>query len=255
MAEISHPASDPPALTALRALVARGAAGELAKDRFVPLHPAVASLLGVAGLQRGTTVLVEEAAYPGATSLALTLLTEATSQGMWCAVLGLPELGLAAAAELGICLDRLVIVPGVPGREAMFLTTLLEACDIVCAVLAQPLSGLDARRLVARVRERRGVLVVVPAPQLRRVVRRRLWPELSDLTMTVMHARFVGLEEGEGRIGARLVEVALRRRRAPEERRGRLWLPARGGGVTLADGADALEADVPVGMSRVALGR
>ena len=42
----------------------------------------------------------------GATSILLALLAGASAAGSWCAVVGMPSLGLVAAAELGIALDR-----------------------------------------------------------------------------------------------------------------------------------------------------
>ena len=49
-----------------------------------------------------------------ATSLALALAVEATAAGAWLAVVDVPWLGVEAAAELGVPLERLVRVdPGV----------------------------------------------------------------------------------------------------------------------------------------------
>jgi hypothetical protein len=256
----AHPLPAEGRATQLRALVSSSAVGELARERFVPLAPSIAALLATPGLRRGSTVVLEGGATSGSTSLALALLAEATASGRWCALFGAlaprPDadgpsarggetrggearatVGLAAAAELGVRLERLVVVPAVPGREAMFLATLLEACDIVLAALSRPLSALDARRLAARARERHSVLVVFAAPALTPVPVRRLWPETGDLTLPVTGGRVVGLGEGEGRISARLLEItASGRREMSGGRHLGLWLPARDGTLR-TDGA------------------
>ena len=54
----------------------------------------------------------------GATSLLLALLAERLASGAWAGVIGRPELGLVAAAEAGVALERLALVPypgGGPG--------------------------------------------------------------------------------------------------------------------------------------------
>ena len=59
------------------------------------------------GLRPGSMVSITGI---GATSLALGLIAEA-SKTSWTACVGMPELGLAAGEELGVDLDRLVVVP------------------------------------------------------------------------------------------------------------------------------------------------
>jgi hypothetical protein len=58
-----------------------------------------------AGLRRGSTVGVH-----GSVSL-LALLSAATSEGSWAAVVGMPEMGLVAAAEMGVAVQRLGHIP------------------------------------------------------------------------------------------------------------------------------------------------
>ena len=72
-------------------------------------------------LRRGSTVAVGSARRrpcdgSGATSLLFALLAEASAAGSWCAVVGLPRLGLVAAAEAGVAVDRLALVPH-PGPD------------------------------------------------------------------------------------------------------------------------------------------
>lgn len=110
----------------------------------------------------------------GSTSLALSVLSAASAQGSWSAAVGFPSLGLAAAAELGVALERFPLVPSV-GRWAWVVATLLEGVDVV---LGRPPAGgvraADARRLIARARERGSVLVVAGS-----------WPEPADVRLAV----------------------------------------------------------------------
>ena len=73
---------------------------------LLPLDPAFASLLPEGGLQTGTTYTVSPSP-----SLVLALLSTASQKGHWCAVIGMPTLGVEAAAAFGIDLSRLILVP------------------------------------------------------------------------------------------------------------------------------------------------
>ena len=74
----------------------------LAGERLLPLVPALAATFPAAGLRRGATVVVDAGAdAQGAVSLALALAAGASAAGSWCAVVGVPDLGPVAAAELG----------------------------------------------------------------------------------------------------------------------------------------------------------
>ena len=101
----------------------------------------------------------------GTTSLALALAAGASQAGSWVAAVGLGSLGLVAAAELGVALDRLVLVDD-PGRDragwASVVAALVDGFDVVLVAAGSAGSRpADARRLVARVRERGAVLVAV----------------------------------------------------------------------------------------------
>src|SRR6266540_2908005 len=74
-----------------------------------------------------------------------------------------------------------------------------------------------ARRLAARARERRSVLLLVGAG----------WPIPPDLRLAVTASQWEGLGQGDGRLEARKVEVAAAGRGAAvRERRAKLWLPS-----------------------------
>jgi hypothetical protein len=200
----------------------------MAGERLVPVLAPLAPLFPAGGLRRGSVVTVG-----GSTSLAVSLLAAASAQGSWCAAMGLPALGLAAAAELGVALERFPLVP-VPRREAgaggwaWVVAALADACDVVLARPPARVSPADARRLTARVRER-GAVLVVAGP----------WPEGAEVALAVAAESWEGLGRGHGRLRGRRVEVvAGGRGAAARPRRLALWLPHPEGGVRAAEPAD-----------------
>jgi hypothetical protein len=170
-------------------------------------------------LRRGSTLAVGGGAV---TSFTLALVAEASGQGSWVAAVGLPSLGLAAAAELGVALDRLALVSRPePGMWSTVVAALVDAVDIVL-VGPSRIRATDARRLTARSRERGAVLITVGAQ----------WPEPPDVTFHTGAGTWVGLGVGHGHLRARMVPIEVTgRREAARPRRDTLWLPADDGGV------------------------
>jgi hypothetical protein len=211
----------------LAALRARTGASGLLRDDLLPVTSPFADLLGSPGLRRGTTVVIHAGRASGATSLLLGLLAGPSDHGAWCAVVAVPDLGLLAAGELGVDLERLVLVPE-PGRRLVAtIGALLDGFDLVCVRLGAQISSGDARRVVARVRERRAVLVVATGQTVSFTGSRAVvpnpatatWPEVPDVRLEVLSGCFTGIGSatcaaGEGRITAHLVDVAAHRRRA-----------------------------------------
>jgi hypothetical protein len=215
---------------AVDALSERVRPTDLARDRRLPVLPAFDALLGGTGLRRGATVAVAaEPGVTGATSLALALAAGASQAGSWVAAVGLGSLGLVAAAELGVALERLVLVAD-PGRErggwASVVAALVDGFDIVL-VAADGHSKGGTRRLAARVRERGAVLVSVGGD---------LPGERSPVRLTVASASWRGLGDGWGHLQGRQVAVeATGRGAATRPRRADLWLPDPDGTVALVE--------------------
>ena len=176
----------------------------------------------------------------GSTSLALALLAGASAAGSWCAAVGMPSLGVAAAAEVGIALERFPLVAAPPNAEewAWTVATMLDAVDVVLARPPSPVSDARARRLAAKARERSSVLLVTQiafgyaaGPQ---------WPG-ADIRLEAGGARWEGIGQGDGRLQARRIEVvAGGRGAAARERRVSLWLPGPDGGVAACRNAVAV---------------
>ena len=109
----------------------------LGAGRSLPVLPELAGLLPHGVLRRGSVVAVATGrpVGNGGTSLLLALLAQASRAGSWCAVVGLPELGMAAAADLGIALDRFALVPA-PGPDwTAAVAALIDGLDVVVAAV------------------------------------------------------------------------------------------------------------------------
>lgn len=209
-----------------------------ALGRLLPVLPPLRPLLPGGGLRRGTTVEVG-AALPdlppargragdgavGGCSLLLALLAGPSQAGSWCAVVGVPGLGGAAAAEAGVDLSRLVLVPAPGGGWARVAAALADGFDMV---VVRPPAGeaggsvggaaADRRALSARVRHHGSVLLSLGA-----------WPG-ADLRLTASSASWEGLGDGHGRFRARRVTVSSGGRGSAggRPRVVGLWLPASG---------------------------
>ncbi|MDQ0377437.1 hypothetical protein [Amycolatopsis thermophila] len=185
--------------------------------RVLPVRPELRRLLPSAGLRRGSTIAVR-----GSASLLLALLAEATATGSWAAAVGMPDLGLVAAAELGVEVSRLALVPR-PGAEFTAVTAaLLDGVDVV-AVAARGAAPQDARRLSARARHR-GVVLLSLGP----------WPG-AEVELRCEAGRWTGLEGGHGYLRERRVRVqGAGRGAATRPRRADLLLPGSAGAPAAA---------------------
>jgi len=203
-------------------------------DRTQPTSAALAGVLPGEALAAGGSYVVE-----GSTALALELLREPSRAGSWCAVVGVPDLGVEAAAAAGLDLERLVLVPH-PGDQWFAVVSALV--DAVAVVLVQPpararVGEAAAGRLAARLRQREGVLVST-----------RAWPH-AHARLTVTESDWAGIGAGFGHLAARQVTVAST---SPawqgRTRSRRLWLPDATGAVSpvVARAADERPASVPL---------
>ena len=140
-----------------------------------------------------------QASQSGATSLLLSLLS--APQGAWTAVVGIPGLGLAAAAEMGVDLDRLVVIPD-PGADALqVLSVLADGMDMIVTAPLARLAPARLRVFSGRLRQRGAVLLVAGR-----------WPG-AELVLTVREVRWAGLGDGHGRLRDRDLDIEVSGRR------------------------------------------
>lgn len=231
-------------VAALRPLVERTRPVAPAGRRLLPVLPVLEPLLspggGEAGLRRGSVVGVSGGA--GATALALALVAGPTRAGSWAAFVGTTGTGWAAAGEIGVDLQRVVVVhpPGSTGVPV--IAALVDAFDVVVCGFGSAVSTTEARRLAARARERGAVLVIVGG-QAGGVGRpRRWWPEALDVRLAVVGSAWTGPDDGAGHLQERRLVVEVGGRRGLDRsRRAELVLPDRAGGVDVPGDAAASE--------------
>ena len=189
------------------------ATGALTSDRVLPVRPELRPLLPGGGLRRGATI-VAIPTTAAATSLVLAMVAAASAAGSWCGVVGVPTLSAIAAAEQGVALDRLALVPN-PGVEwATAVAALLDGLDVVVAAPPGPIAASVAARLAARARLRGSVLVPYGS-----------WRG-ADLTIETVRGTWHGLGQGGGRLRWR--ELTLRawgRGAASIPREVNVWFP------------------------------
>ena len=210
----------------LQIVAGRGQPVSSAGAQLVEVPTALRPLFPEGGIRRGSTIAVGPVS--GGTSLAL-LLAGVVSRTGWVAAVGLPSLGLVAAGELGVRLDRLVLVPSPGEKWAAVVASLLDGVDLLLLDPGRRARPGEARRLSARARERGVVMVLVDVPR---------WPEPPDVALTITEPIWQGLGHGDGRLGSRRLEViSSGRRAAARERRRSIWLPSPGGGAQPVDPA------------------
>lgn len=193
-----------------------------ASERTLPVHDSLLELLPA--LQRGSTIACGGRA---GVSLALALAAAPSREGAWVGVVGLPELGICAAADMGLALERLVMVAGDP-QWVDVLAAMIDGFDVI--IVGQRASKLGSgavRRLQARAQSRGVVMLTVGVPALG-----------ADLRLTADDDHWVGLGNGHGVATGRRVLVELGGRRMPRPRRTTLWLPNAEGGIDTAHTLD-----------------
>jgi hypothetical protein len=192
--------------------------GTLPGRGALPVLPALGELLP-GGLARGSVVAAGRWGL-----LCLALAAGASVAGAWCAVAGVPQLGVSAAIGVGLDPARLLLVPDPGTAWPQVVASLLDGCELVLLHPPDRAPATVRRRLEAVLRRCGGVLVVAgdwDGAQARLVVTRQEW---------------AGIEPGHGRLRARRVLVVADGRGAAGAPRTRwLWLPGPDGSVGPAD--------------------
>ena len=191
----------------------------LSDEAVLPVLPALRGLLPGGGLRRGSVV----AAGPWSL-LCLALAAGASAAGAWCAVVGLPQLGVAAAAAAGLDPDRMLLIADPGAGWPQVVASLLDGCELVLLRPPDRPPAQVRRRIEATVRRFGGVLAGGGG------VGRCAGPAL------IAQQEWTGIGTGHGRLRARRVQVVADGRGGAARPRARwLWLPGPDGSVTAAD--------------------
>lgn len=151
----------------------------------VPVHPALVGLFP-RGLRAGAAYTLH-----GSMSAALALLAGPSMAGSWCGVVAVPDLGVEAAAEWGVQLDRLALVPQVSVADwTSVVASLVEVSALVVATPPEHVSPGEVSRLLARLRTSGSTLVVLGH-----------WPRAAA-ALTGRIVRWEGLYDGHGHLSA-----------------------------------------------------
>jgi hypothetical protein len=187
-------------------------------EEVLPVLPALRELLPAGGLQRGHVVAT---AHGGL--LFLALAAAASAAGAWCAAVGLPSLGVRAAADAGLDPDRLLLVAEPGGSWPQVVASLLDGCDVVLLCPpARPAAQLR-RKLEAAARRFGSVLLVAGE-----------W-EGAQARLLIADQEWAGIGAGHGRLRARRARIVAEGRGAGARARSAwLWLPGPDGTVRAA---------------------
>lgn len=188
----------------------------------LPVVAPLSSLFAEGGLVRGRTVACSGDA---ALSAALALSAAATRAGSWLAVVGVPNLGVAAAIEAGVAVERIVLAQP-PRASREWITTvaaLVEGFDVLVVAPPSSLSQHDARRLQSRILARQSVLVVVDLPAVPSLGSSDVFA--SDLDVHADTVAWSGIERGGSHITQRTVHVRVGGRRCASPREDTITLP------------------------------
>ena len=192
----------------------------------------LAAVLPRRGIARGSVVSLQG---PGTSSLLFALLSGPPES--WSALVGMPDVGMLAASEFGVDLDRVVLVPE-PGPDVLqVLSILVDGVDMVAVTLpprARPGPG-RLRVITGRLRQRGAVLLSMGQ-----------WPG-ADLVLTSHWQGWAGLGQGHGRLRERelVVDVSGRGAAAGRPRQAALLLRSQRTTVQIAQGS--IRAEVETG--------
>lgn len=203
----------------------------LASERTLVVDDALAPLLPGGALQRGRAIGCIGRSAP---TLALALVARAVTTGAWAAAVDLPALGLDAALELGLPLERLVRIDTGARRQepagwAEAVAAALDGFELVLVAPPARVPDTVARRLLSRAQHRGAVLVAVGAAGSIPV----------EVTLRASRPDWIGARTGHGRLLARRLRIEAAGRRLPGPRRVDVWLPGPDGALTAVatDGA------------------
>lgn len=169
----------------------------------------LAPLVPTGTLRAGSSVAVTGSAP---TSLVLALAVAAAGEDAWCAIAGMPDLGLRAALDAGLDPCRLAIVPPAAEQTAQVLSALVDGVGVVVLGPELDLAPALWRTLLGRARTRDTLVLAVDPPgrvDLHLSSRTHRWTGLSSGSGRLRHRRLSVTSQGRGIAGFRELEVEL----------------------------------------------
>lgn len=160
------------------ALVATRRPATMASDRVLPLCEPWLSAVNDHGIRRGAYVAVIARSGTGGLSVLWHFLAPLTQQGYWVGVIGVDDPGVLAMSEYGIDIQRVLFVPRPGDGWADIAGDFLEGLDVVVVRAPGRPASAVGRRLTARAREQRAVLVSVSEPHAQ-------WTSAPDLSLSL----------------------------------------------------------------------
>jgi hypothetical protein len=212
------------AIPELTALGDRVAPVMLAHERTLPVAEAFTGLFAEGGLVRGRILTCTGLA---ATSLALALVAPVVEAGSWLAIVDLPTIGLDAASEFGLPLERVVAVNGDQSdvdtddrwaqRWPDVMAAAIDGFDVILARVPADVHPSAMRKVATRVQRRGAVVVLLGDPG----------PATCDGVLHTEPIGWIGVGDGHGHLQQRSIVVQASGRRMPGQCRREMMLPAR----------------------------
>lgn len=180
------------------------------------ITPEIGELIGRQALDRSQWIICQG---QGSFSLAAAMLSAATQQGSWLAILATPTLGVEAISELGVDLSRVVAVDAdleSPMQWAERVVACSDGFDLILTTMPTHIPDRIWRSMSQRTRRNGTVVVGLNL----------LGSDLPgvDLRCRVVGSVWEGLGRGSGRFVARRLQVEVAARRLPGVRKGQLVL-------------------------------
>ncbi|GAA1485030.1 hypothetical protein [Brachybacterium fresconis] len=201
----------------------------------LPVPGPLSGLFPRGSLRAGSSVAIEGAA---STSVLLSLAVAAAGEDSWCAVAGMPDLGLRSALDAGLDPCRLALAPTHGEQRPQVLSALADGVGVL--VLGPDLDLTPAlwRSLLSRARTA-DTLVLAAAP-----------PGRADIALRSTTHAWTGLGAGSGRLRRRRLAVTSTGRGIAGHREVEVLLPQASGLIAQAPQgrSDPAETAAPTGI-------
>jgi len=195
----------------------------LAHERTLPVAAEFTELFTEGGLVRGRILTCTGLA---ATSLALALVAPVVASGSWLGIVDLPTIGLDAASEFGLPLERVVAVNSDQSdgdtddcwaqRWPDVMAAAIDGFDVLLARVPADVRPSAMRKVATRVQRRGAVVVLLGDPG----------PATCDGVLHTEPMGWTGVGDGHGYLQQRSVVVQASGRRMPGRCRREMMLPA-----------------------------